>query len=484
MRRIIIMLFLMMTISVGFAIAKDNIYGGYLLMDSESPVSLDLEGANLIDVLKMFSQQTGLNFISTEAVKDRQLTLYMNEVPLEKAMDTIFSANNLAYDYFPESNVFIVKEMGKPTIELLTKVYPLKYACVSDSRIAKGFSTDVSSSDDSGGGIDEADGVGTNISSIVEKIISENGSVSEEPRINALIVTDVPSQFPAIDKVIAELDKPVLKVMIEVEVLDISKGDLKEFGMMVNYKGHSQSKKHFSFMDTETTPLNNFFGTIAQGLNGGSVGTLALNEFNMMMTFLEQKSSTRLLAQPKLLVLSHQEAIIHVGNEIWSKDTEHFEGGDSSTAIGDKKTQTGVQLQIIPQVNSELSEDITLVVSIEISDAFAEITGDDFYTKPTRSVNTITRVGEGETLLLGGLIRKDTDVGKEKIPFLGDIPFLGAFFRSKSNDKDERELIVFITPRIVEGQSYTAKKSQSFHLGKIDPSRRQSVRFALDRFCR
>jgi len=199
--------------------------------------------------------------------------------------------------------------------------------------------------------------------------------------------------------------------------------------------------------------------------------------------FLEQKSSTRLLAQPKLLVLSHQEALIHVGNEIWSKDTEHFEGGDSSTAIGDKKTQTGVQLQIIPQVNSESEGDITLVVSVEISDNFSN-SGDDFYTKPTRSVNTVARLTEGETLLVGGLIRKDNDIGREKIPFLGDIPFFGAFFRSKSDDQEERELIVFITPKIIEDRPYLVKKSQNFNLGRVDSSHRQSVKFALDRFCR
>jgi len=484
MKKIIIMFFLIIGIFVGAATAKDNIYGNYLLMDSENPVSLDLEGANLVDVLKMFSQQTGLNFVSTEAVKDRQLTLYMDKVPLQEAMDTIFSANNLAYDYFPESNIFIVKEMGKPTIELLTKVYNLKYGSVSDSRIALGFSAEVDSGDGKeGAGVVTADGIGTSIKEVIEKIISENGSVAEEPRINALIVTDVPSQFPVIDKVVDDLDRSALKVLVEVEVLDIAKGDLKEFGMLANYQGHTGNKKHFSFMDQQTTPLNNFFSITTKALNGGSVGTLALNEFNMMMMFLEQKSSTRLLAQPKLLVLSHQEALIHVGNEIWSKDTEHFEGGDSSTAIGDKKTQTGVQLQIIPQVNSESEGDITLVVSVEISDNFSD-SGDDFYTKPTRSVNTVARLTEGETLLVGGLIRKDNDIGREKIPFLGDIPFFGAFFRSKSDDQEERELIVFITPKIIEDRPYLVKKSQNFNLGRVDSSHRQSVKFALDRFCR
>ncbi len=313
MKRIIGVILMVMFIPLSAASSQDNSYGDYLIFDSGQPVSMDLEKAKLVDVLKMFSQQTGLNFVSTEAVKDRELTLYLDKVPIEEAMDTIFQANNLAYDYFPDSNIFIVKEMGKPSIELQTKVYHLRYACVADSRIAKGFSATVETDEDSGG-LQEAEGIATTIKEVVARVISENGSVSEEPRMNALIVTDVPSQFPTIDRVIEELDQPVFKVLIEVEVLDVSKDDWDEFGMLVKYEGHTSKKKDFRFLQNTTTPLQNVFGDVIKAINSGNMGTLSLNEFSIMMSFLKQRSTTRLLANPKLMVLSHQEAIIHVGN--------------------------------------------------------------------------------------------------------------------------------------------------------------------------
>ncbi len=151
--------------------------------------------------------------------------------------------------------------------------------------------------------------------------------------------------------------------------------------------------------------------------------------------------------------------------------------------IGDKKTQTGVQLQIIPQVNS-LAKDVTLIISVEISDSFTLTSGQYFYTKPTRSINTVARLAENKTLLVGGLIRKDDTLGREKIPFLGEIPILGAFFRSKSDRRQDRELLVFITPRIVEEEAYFAGNLKGSYAQDSNYSRRRTIKLALDKFTR
>ena len=100
-------------------------------------VSMDFQEANLRDVLKVFSQQSGMNFIASQAVQDRKLTLYLDSVPVEEALEKILGANNLTYEIQEGSNIFVVKESGKPTIELVTKVFYLKYASVSTSRISQ-----------------------------------------------------------------------------------------------------------------------------------------------------------------------------------------------------------------------------------------------------------------------------------------------------------------------------------------------------------
>ncbi|NQT28710.1 MAG: hypothetical protein HQ570_03845, partial [Candidatus Omnitrophica bacterium] len=135
MKKGFLMVFLFLVLSSSGGFPRDNIYGDYLLDSFDRKVSLDLEGARLVDVLKMLSQQINLNFISTEAVEERILTLYMEDVPLRQAMDVIFKANNLAYDYYLDSNIFIVKELGKPTLELKTKIYQLKYVRLKSSKM-------------------------------------------------------------------------------------------------------------------------------------------------------------------------------------------------------------------------------------------------------------------------------------------------------------------------------------------------------------
>ncbi|MFA7677534.1 MAG: secretin N-terminal domain-containing protein, partial [Candidatus Omnitrophota bacterium] len=230
MKKIIVIILCGIFCFWGVSFSQDNIYGDYFLNAFNKKVSIDLEAAQLVDVLKMLSQQTNLNFVSTEAIKDRKLTLYMEEVPLKEAMDIVFKANNLAYDYYPESKIFVVKEMGKPDIELKTKVYRLKYARVSSSRMQKEI-TDLIVDENSDSDNEESDTKSTQgIRKAVEAVLSPVGKVNEDALTNSLIVVDVPSQFPTIDEVIDKLDIAIPRVMIEVEMMDVSKTHLDQIG--------------------------------------------------------------------------------------------------------------------------------------------------------------------------------------------------------------------------------------------------------------
>ncbi|MDD5255040.1 MAG: STN domain-containing protein, partial [Candidatus Omnitrophica bacterium] len=107
------------------------------LEDSDVLISMDLQNANLKDILKIFSIQSGLNFIASEAVQERKVTLYLDNVPIQEAMNKIFKANNLSYDLAEESNIFIVKDWGVPKLETKTKIYALKYRAVPNANFSK-----------------------------------------------------------------------------------------------------------------------------------------------------------------------------------------------------------------------------------------------------------------------------------------------------------------------------------------------------------
>ena len=106
-------------------------------------ISMDFQDASLKDVLKIFSIQAGLNFIASEAVQDRKITLFLDKVPIQQVMDKLFKANNLSYELDPDSNIFIVKDWGTPAIETVTRVFYLKYATVSSSSIKEHMATDI-----------------------------------------------------------------------------------------------------------------------------------------------------------------------------------------------------------------------------------------------------------------------------------------------------------------------------------------------------
>ena len=102
---------------------------------SEVSISMDFKNADLRDVLKVFSMQAGLNFIASETVQERQITLYLDKVPLSQAMDKIFSANNLSYELDENANMYVVKEWGKMDTQTVTKIFYLKNASVSTSSL-------------------------------------------------------------------------------------------------------------------------------------------------------------------------------------------------------------------------------------------------------------------------------------------------------------------------------------------------------------
>ena len=484
---LIVFLFLMLSSSGGFS--RDSIYGDYLLGSLDKKVSLDLEGAQLVDVLKMLSQQINLNFISTEAVGERTLSLYIEEVPLRDAMDVIFKANNLAYDYYADSNIFVVKEMGKPTLELKTKIYQLKYVRVKSSKVEAGLTAMLAEDGEAGGatieGEEEEDGVG--IKDAVESSLSEFGRITEDPITNSLIVVDVPVQFPIIDEVISKLDIAPAQIMIEVEMMDVSKSHLDQIGF------------HFArgvtaklTMGSRSTTFPWFDKWSGQGIGGAnpSLSTLSFADMSSVVQFLSQDTSTKFLARPKILTLANETAEVNlVLNEIIGLTVTTNEDGSTTQDI--ERDNTGTRLRVTPQVNLSTKE-ITLVLDVfnkESTDSTITVDGMAGFVKNVeeRSTKSIVRLKAGETLFIGGLLKKEEQETITKVPFFGDLPVIGRFFRYVSRpiaDNINRELLVFLTPRILKDERNLVEKAKVISREQQNSLKDNSVKFALDRFNR
>jgi len=448
-------------------------------IDTDVVISMDFQDARLKDILKILSMQSGLNFIAAESVQERTVTLYLDGVPIQEAMDKIFKANNLTYELGKDSNIFIVKDWGKPQVETVTKVFYLKYATVSSSSLIKesddklGLSTSSSSSTETDIGITQ----------IIRKNLTEYGSVIEDARTNSLIVKDIPSRMPVIAETIAALDVPVPQVMLEVEMLDVSKN-------IVDTMGFEFGSNPFTFiMPGGFRGMQLFMGDITKrgaGISNtaGSAGQVTFGRtYAEILDFLRTQTDAKYLARPKILTLNNQTAEIQISTDesVGVKTTTEATSGTTSASV--ERTKTGVSLRITPQINMETGE-VTMFIYPKVSEAAQGNSftsgGETFQFRDPeeRSTKSLIRVKDNETVVIGGLIRSELAQTLTKVPFLGDIPILGALFRHKDKTRDrERELLVFITPRII-------KDSHSAFIQErraVFPIREQSAVSSFDR---
>jgi type II secretory pathway component GspD/PulD (secretin) len=220
---------------------------------------------------------------------------------------------------------------------------------------------------------------------------------------------------------------------------------------------------------------------IADSAAAGSV--IFGRTYGQLLDFLRTQTDTKYLARPRLLTLNNETAEIKITTQESVGVKTTTEATTGTTSAEPERTETGVSLRVTPQVNIDTGE-ITMFIHPEVSEATAGSTitsGDKSYQfrdPEIRSTKSIVKVKDGETVIVGGLIRNEFTQVVKKIPILGDIPVVGALFRHKNKSKDkERELLVFITPRLIKD---TGTKFVSPRKVKL-PTREQSASSVLDR---
>jgi len=493
-----------------------NVYPEELLPQAEGPpeISMDFKDANLKDILKLFSIQSGMNFIASGAVQDRKMTLYLDKVPLEQAMDKLFKANNLSYDYYRDANIFIVKEWGKLQVETETRIFYLKHAMVSTSSIKQEMRNILTSSPDaevaptaggSSGKWKSEDESG--LTTVVKKLLSSVGFIIEDYRTNSLIVTDIPSRLEVIAKIIASLDVPVPQVMLEVEMLDVSKNAIDKLGVqwpttLMSLTVPGSRETSFPFGSKGTTGQDRTLNPEAGDFGGPGLGwdyapwgsahfgpsILTVIGTTLTLDFLKTQTDTKFLARPRILTLNNETAEIRIATKeaIGVSTTTTTVGGQSgeSTASAER-AETGVVLRVTPQVNVETGE-ITLFIYPKVSEAVQGSTitiGSNQYRyrdPEVRSTKSLVKVKDGETVVIGGLLRDEFSQVTDKLPILGDIPFIGWLFKHRGGDTDknrQRELLVFITPHIVKDSGIKLAQTERVDLS----GREQNTVSALNR---
>ena len=402
--------------------------------DPSNIISMDFQNADLKTVLKIFSQQAGLNFVASQKVKDRTVTIYFDNVSVEDALNHIMDANNLMYEQKPGSNIFIVKESGKEEVETITKIYELKYAQLS-TITEKGSSATTQEAE---------------IVKVLKGILTKNGKIVTDKRSNSLIIKDVPSQFAIIEDVLSRIDIRTSQVMIEAEIIETTTA-------LIDYLGVNWSSGTGSFGayngPIQTTNWPHKGKLFDEGLISAP-GGLSFANTTATLHALMTSADTKILARPKILTMNNGTAKIELSSKEIAIATQVDSTSNNVTSSGTsyEEKDTGVMLEVTPQISKDGY--ITMHIKPDITSLSASRFTGQFDTHK-RATETTVMVKDGETVVIGGLIKTTHEHTGRKVPFLGDLPFLGNAFRYKAKDDTEKELIIFITPRIVKDSTYT-----------------------------
>jgi general secretion pathway protein D len=259
---------------------------------------------------------------------------------------------------------------------------------------------------------------------------------------NAILVYGTPAEFERVEAALRRLDTPVIQVLIEASIVEVTLTDNTQYGLQWTFADALANGK------TGTSVLSTKGGGVLGGATAGFSYTLS-NALGVraVLNALAEKSLVKVISSPSLMVLDNHTASISVGNQQPIRSSETItSGGNVSTSIQYK--DTGVALSVLPTVNA--GDMVTMQISQAVTDVGPV---DDLATGQRsflqRQISSKVAVRSGETIVLGGLIRDNGSDGSSGIPVVHEIPIFGALFGQKVKKQDRTELLVIITPRVV-----------------------------------
>jgi type IV pilus assembly protein PilQ len=427
-----------------------------------------LKGAPLTTFLDVISAQSGVSFIVADGVENRNMTVFLRQTTVREALELLLRVKGLTYQRIGRSNTFIVQKRSSDAPNLMTKIYTLNYIPLIPMNSAAGGNDEKggSSGDGEGGASDSVA-----ILSVIKGVLGKNGSITTDARSNAIIITDVPETFPQIEQIIAELDKKAPQILIEAQIVEINTSRLNELGIewggsrgeMAYFQGGAhtsnyllrpgffsgdQWKKFFGSYTGEGAPQGGGDMSYTFDEKGLQYGVFSLQQLQATFRALISRGEGRYLGKPKIIAMNNKTARIETSKNaaigIESSTTE------TATNASTERAETGLILDVTPQVNKEGY--ITLQVSPEYSDVSASniaANGATIYDPIKRKAQTLVRVKNGQTVVIGGMLSSNESKTVRKVPLLGYIPIIGWLFTSVSSSRSNTDLVIFITPTIL-----------------------------------
>jgi len=450
---------------------------------SGKTITLDVKDMEISDVIRMIADQSGMNIITSRNVKGL-VTINLQSIPVERALDAILKVNNCGY--VKEGNiiqVYTLAELNQKEqfSQLATRVFRLKYVKAADlkntlvslksgrgrieiepktnSIVVTDIAESMSAIENAVKEMDKkmdtrvyklnyakALDLQKNLAAVIP---AAEGDFLVDERTNSLVVSAAPLLLDKIDALIENWDKQISQVLIEAKIMQITLDKARLIGVDWQYQN---LQKHTLNLGVTGLPLP----TGAASIEAFKIGVLAEDDYLVTIKALEQSHDVDLVSSPRIITLDNMEAKILIGSsepyEIFHYDSEgHVTGKEI------KFVEVGIKLTVTPKI----SQDGFIVMNIKPEVSSPRVgTATSSLAIDTTEANASMIVKDGQTLVMGGLIKDNKEKHIAKIPILGDIPLIKYAFRNTYDVLSKKEIIIFITPRIISPEQKARLKDE------------------------
>jgi type IV pilus assembly protein PilQ len=404
-------------------------------------ISLDLQEVDIRNVLRLLADVTGKNIVVEPNVSGK-VTLKVDNVPWDQVLELILKINDL--DSVMEGNVIRIATAEKIKTELDRKKDEVEAQkeLAAAARDLGDITTEYLQ-------VNYADV--NDISNQIQNIKSDKGSISVDGRTNLIIFTDFPARIQTAKEILAKLDRATQQVMIEARLVSANTNFSRNLGITWNaaYDVNSLSGDRVSRSLDLTSAVAAPVAPI--GSFGLSFSRAATNIFNLDLTLsaLEQAGEGRVISSPRIFTLDHVQAMIQQGDQI--PYPQRTEEGTISTAFA----PATLSLTVTPHITPDGK--VRMEVNAKKDEADFSRTVQDVPAIRTQEAQTELLINDGDTIVIGGIVIKDTEWSESRVPFLWRIPVLGWLFKNRQVNEEKTELLIFLSPTIVKDQKYTRR---------------------------
>jgi len=402
-------------------------------------VSLNLRNASIRTVATVLAKESDFNIVLPDNIQGN-ITIMLENVTLFQALQALSRSANLAYSI--EDNIIYLNKQDQPagSGDMENFFYYPKY--ISLGKLA----------------------------SVLKNYLGPQGKIVVDDFSGVVIISDTKKNLDFIKTVISKIDRNIKQVLIKAKIVELTKSGSQDLGIQWGATINKTTGSDFPHTIQigggatagDTTGLTSpdssgYFVNLPVASPAGALNMMLGNYagsflLDIRLQALEEAGKAKVVSEPRIMTINNQQARIESGQEYKYKVIEENDG-DVDTNV--EEDEAKLVLEVKPQITPD--NKILMNISVEKSELDFSRAVDGYPMKFTRKANSLIMVDDGETAVIGGLTQQTTSQSSTSVPFLSDIPFLGALFKSKSTSNKTNELVIFLTPKIVENTKNVAE---------------------------